>query len=131
MLQEKRDERPLPGHQLLALAVDVGFHQGGRRHFRRLQVFKLDLDPAGAAANLLDDRVRKRLTELPEVVEFVLNPGDAIGGGVLPDEFVVGRPAFPGLVEAAHEGRRRPVPTIDHPCLSVNERRVLAGDNAD
>jgi hypothetical protein len=32
MFQKQRDERALPRHQLLTLAVDVSFHQGGRRH---------------------------------------------------------------------------------------------------
>ena len=47
------------------------------------------------------------------------NPGDAVGRSVLPDEFVVLGPALAGLVQAAHEGGRRPVRLRMTPGLAV------------
>ena len=55
---------------------------------------------AGAAADLLDHRVGERLSPRPKMLEFGLEPGDAFGRSVLPDEVIVLIPALASLVQA-------------------------------
>ena len=131
MMQEQSDEGALPGHELLAAAVEIALHQRRRRDVLGFQFLKLDLDAPGAPPDLVDDRVRQRLADRPEVFELLLDPGDAVGRRVLPDVFIVLAPAFAGLVQAAHERGCGAVRLSDYAGLPMKEWRIDAGDDAN
>lgn len=131
MFEEDANEGPLPRLQLFSLPVDRRLDQRRRADFLRRQLAQLHLPLASAAPDLFDDHVRQRHAAVPEVIKLALHPGDALCRAVLPDHLVVARPAFSGLVQAAHERRIRTVRRADYASLSVQERGFGSGDHAN
>ncbi len=99
MLEEHRDERALPGLELLAAAVDRALGEGRRGEVVVGQVLEADLDAVGDPLDLLDDRVRQRVAVGPERLELFLDPGDALIRRVLPEDLVVLGEGALGLVD--------------------------------
>jgi hypothetical protein len=78
VLEKHRHERALPRLELLAAAVDGALGERRRRQLVRLRGSETDLDPLGDALDLLDDGVGQGVGVLPERVELLLDPGDAL-----------------------------------------------------
>src|ERR671915_68660 len=65
------------------------------------------------------------------MLEFRLDPGDALRREVLPDDLVVRIPAFARLVETADESACGPVPLTDDASLAVEKRGVVPRHHPD
>ena len=78
MLEERRDERSLPGLELLTSPVDRRLRERCGRQLHWCDVIETDLDALRDALDLLDDGIGQRVGVRPQRREFFLHPGDAL-----------------------------------------------------
>ena len=78
VLEERRDERSLPGLELFTSPVDRRLCERCGRQLRWCDVIETDLDALRDALDLLDDGIRQRVGVRPQRREFFLHPCDAL-----------------------------------------------------
>lgn len=128
MLQERGDERSLPGLKLLAAPVDRRFHHRGSGNVLGRQVAERDLNTLRNPFDLGEDRVRQIVALCPQRLELLVNPSATIFGGVFPEDLVVFGKRSPALVDAPQEARAPTICHRDDTGLAVQEDPIFWDD---
>src|SRR5262249_32765856 len=118
-------ERALPGLELFSPSVDGGLRESGRRQVRAPRLLESDLQAVRNALDLLDDGVREGVRIRPQRRKLFLNPGDAFGRRVFPQDLVVLGEGALRLVDRSKKARLRTISGFDDASLPVDEDTVL------
>ena len=89
VLQKHRHERTLPGLQLLSAPIDRALGERRAGQLFDLRLLEANLQALGDALDLFDDGLGQRVGVLPERLELLFDPGNALGRCVLPQNLVV------------------------------------------